>query len=264
MPQPPHRCVKRPAHQLRRVLPRQQRADDAARRGKARPQAREGRIGTVRKQDKRCEQTGCVRPETAAAQHAPRAVPERCARAEEHRCRQRKLHELRRPPQHQRREQHAKSQPARQPLARPALLGLLAAALRRQLRARAEHRRERRSVRADRPERHHKGIARARSAAHAEHRPQPRLRPVVRARAAQLRRLDRHSKARALYAARDLTEVHGRLVIRQACAAGRVAHGHRMHPRQPPQRAHDAHRAGAAVHARDAQDHVRHFCRRLS
>ena len=40
------------------------------------------------------------------------------------------LHELRQPPQHQRREQHAKSQPARQPLARPALLGLLAAALR--------------------------------------------------------------------------------------------------------------------------------------
>ena len=80
MPQPPHRCVKRAAHQLRRVLPRQQRADDAARRGKARPQAREGRIGTVRKQDKRCEQTGCVRPETAAAQHAPRAAPERCAR----------------------------------------------------------------------------------------------------------------------------------------------------------------------------------------
>lgn len=101
-------------------------------------------------------------------------------------------------------------------------------------------------------------------AAHAERRPQPRLRPVVRARAAQLRRLDRHSKARALYASRDLTEADGRLVIRQACAAGRVAHGHRMHPRQPPQRAHDAHRAGAAVHARDAQDHVRHFCRRLS
>lgn len=151
-----------------------------------------------------------------------------------------------------------------QPLARPALLGLLAAALRRQLRARAEHRRERRSVRADRPERHHEGIARARSAAHAEHRPQPRLRPVVRARAAQLRRLDRHIKARALYAARDLTEADGRLVIRQACAAGRVAHEHRMHPRQPPQRAHNAHRAGAAVHARDAQDHVRHFCRRLS
>ena len=117
MPQPPHRRVKRPAHQLRRVLPRQQRADDAALRGKARPQAREGRIGTVRKQDKRCEQTGCVRPETAAAQHAPRAAPERCARAEEHRCRQRKLHELRQPPQHQRREQHAKSQPARQPAA---------------------------------------------------------------------------------------------------------------------------------------------------
>ena len=228
MPQPPHRCVKRPAHLLRRVLPRQQRADDAARRGKARPQAREGRIGTVRKQDKRCEQTGCVRPETAAAQHAPRAAPERCAHAEEHRRRKRKLHELRQPPQHQRREQHAKSQPARQPLARPALLGLLAAALRRQLRARAEHRRERRSVRADRPERHHEGIA------------------------------------RALYAARDLTEADGRLVIRQACAAGRVAHEHRMHPRQPPQRAHDAHRAGAAVHARDAQDHVRHFCRRLS
>lgn len=189
-----------------------------------------------------------MRPaETAAAQHAPRAAPERCARAEEHRCRQRKLHELRQPPQHQRREQHAKSQPARQPLARPALLGLLAAALRRQLRARAEHRREHRSVRADRPERHHEGIARARSAAHAEHRPQPRLRPVVRARAAQLRRLDRHIKARALYAARDLTEADGRLVIRQACAAGRVAHEHRMHPRQPPQRAHDAHRAGAAV-----------------
>ena len=99
--------------------------------------------------------------------------------------------------------------------------------------ARAEHRRERRSVRADRPERHHEGIARARSAAHAEHRPQPRLRPVVRARAAQLRRLDRHIKARALYAARDLTEADGRLVIRQACAAGRVAHEHRMHPRQP-------------------------------
>ena len=75
---------------------------------------------------------------------------------------------------------------------------------------------------------------------------------------------DRHIKARALYAARDLTEADGRLVIRQACAAGRVAHEHRMHPRQPPQRAHDAHRAGAAVHARDAQDHVRHFCRRLS
>lgn len=72
MPQPPHRYVKRPAHQLRRVLPRQQRADDAARRGKARPQAREGRIGTVRKQDKRCEQTGCVRPCWASS-------PPRCA-----------------------------------------------------------------------------------------------------------------------------------------------------------------------------------------
>ena len=79
MPQPPHRCVKRPAHQLRRVLPRQQRADDAARRGKARPQAREGRIGTVRKQDERCEQTGCVRPETAAALRTPNTARNRAS-----------------------------------------------------------------------------------------------------------------------------------------------------------------------------------------
>lgn len=264
MPQPLHRRVKPPAGQLRRALPRQQRADDAARRGKARLQAREGRIGTVRKQNERREQPGRVRPETAAAQCAPRAAPERRASAEEHRRRKRKLHKHRQPPQHQRREQHAKPQPTCQPLARPALQGLLAAVLCRQLRARAEHRRERAGVRADRPERHREGIPRARDAAHAEHRPQSRLRPGVRARAAQLRRLDRRVKARALHTTRDLAEVHGRLVISQARAAGRVAHRHLAQPRQPPQRAHDAHRAGAAVHARDAQDHVRHFCRRLS
>ena len=264
MPEPLHRRRKCPARQLCRVFPGQLRADNAAQRGKARLQAREGRIRAVRKQNERREQTGRIRPEAAAAQRAPRAAPEGRARDEKHRCRKRKLHKRWRPPQHQRREQHAEPQPARQPLARPALQSLLAAALRRQLRARAEPRRKRAGVRADRPERHRKGIPRARDTAHAEHRPQARLRPGVRARAAQLRRPDRHVKARALHTARDLAEVHGRLVISQARAAGRVAHRHLAQPRQPPQRAHDAHRAGAAVHDRDAQDHVRHFCRRLS
>ena len=264
MPEPLHRRRKCPAHQLRRALSGQLRAGDAAQRGKARLQAREGRIRTVRKQNERRKQSGRIRPEAAAAQCAPRAAPECRTHAEEHRRRKHELHKHRRPPQHQRREQHAEPQPARQPLARPALQSLLAAVLCRQFRARAEHCRERCGVRADRPERHREGIPRARNTAHAEHRPQARLRPGVRARAAQLRHPDRHIKARALYTVRDLAEVHGRLVISQARAAGRVAHGYFAQSRQPLQRTHDAHRAGAAVHTRNTQDHVRHFCRRLS
>ena len=264
MPEPLHRRRKCPAHQLRRALSGQLRAGDAAQRGKARLQAREGRIRTVCKQNERRKQARHIRPEAAAAQRAPRAAPEYRTHAEEHRRRKHELHKHRRPPQHQRREQHAEPQPARQPLARPALQSLLAAVLCHQFRARAEHCRERRGVRADRPERHREGIPCVHNAAHAEHRPQARLHPGVRARAAQLRRPDRHVKARALYTARDLAEVHGHLVISQARAAGRVAHGYFAQSRNPLQRTHDAHRAGAAVHTRNTQDHVRHFCRRLS
>ena len=264
MPEPLHRRRKCPAHQLRRALSGQLRAGDAAQRGKARPQAREGRIRTVRKQNERRKQAGHIRPEAAAAQRAPRAAPECRTHAEEHRRRKHELHKHRRPPQHQRREQHAEPQPACQPLARPALQSLLAAVLCHQFRARAEHCRERRGVRADRPERHREGIPRARNTAHAEHRPQARLRPGVRTRAAQLRRPDRHVKARALHAARDRSKIGDCLIISQARAAGRVAHGYFAQSRQPLQRTHDAHRAGAAVHTRNTQDHVRHFCRRLS